>query len=63
MRTVLIQVEEVKVETDLAFLFVIDGDEVWVPKSVIDEPDDIEVRDEEIEIEIHEWWASREGLV
>lgn len=62
MRTVIIDVERVKAETDLALLFVIDGEEIWVPKSCIEEPDEIAVEDEEIEVEIAEWFCQREGL-
>lgn len=62
MRTLLIQVEEVKRETDLAFLFDIDGDEQWVPKSCINEPDEIEEGFTEIEVEIAEWFCQQENL-
>ena len=39
--SVSIDVDEVTCETDKAILVVVDGDEVWIPKSVID--DDSEV--------------------
>lgn len=63
MDTVTIQVEEVIRETDLALLFLIDDDEVWMPKSVITDGDEIEVGACEIEIEVAEWFAKQEGLV
>jgi len=76
MRTVLVAVAEVKRETDLAFLFVLPGDvdgdgldteddreRIWVPKSVIDdEGDGIEVGDDDIEVNVAEWFAEKEGL-
>jgi hypothetical protein len=63
MRTVMIQVEEVRRETDLALLFVVDGEEVWVPKSQIEESDEISEGDEDIEVNVAEWFAEQEGLV
>ncbi len=63
MDTVTIQVERVAAETDLALLLVIDAEEVWVPKSCISDPDEIAVGDEEIEVNVAEWIAQREGLV
>jgi hypothetical protein len=76
MRTVLISVAEVKRETPLAFLFVLPGDadgvgldcedereRIWVPKSVIDdEGEGIEAGDEDIEVNVAEWFAEKEGL-
>jgi len=75
VRTVTIAVDEVKQETDLAFLFVLpcDGPEsddifddarerIWVPKSVIEDADDLSRGDVEIEVEIAEWFAIQEGL-
>lgn len=47
-------------ESDLAVLFDIEGEEVWVPKSLMEDwPDE----DDEGEIEIPEWFAIKEGLV
>lgn len=63
MRTVTIQVEEVRAETDLAFLFIIAGEEQWVPKSLVENADDIEKGFEDLEVEIAEWFAEKEGLV
>lgn len=61
-RTVTIAVEVVLRETDLALLFVIDDDEVWIPKSVIEDAETIDVGDEDIEINIASWFAEKEGL-
>lgn len=63
MRTVTIEVEEVKAETELAFLFVINGEESWVPKSQVEDADDIEKGFSGIEVEVAEWFAEKEGLV
>jgi hypothetical protein len=63
MRTVLVNVDRVEHVTDDAFLFVIDGDEVWIPKSQVEDPDEIEIGDEDIGVNIAEWLAAREGLV
>jgi len=49
-------------ETDLAFLFLTDdGDEIWVPKSVIEHADDYDEGDENKTISIAEWWMEKEG--
>ena len=75
MRTVSVAVDEVLRETDLAFLFAFPGDadgdsvldddreRLWVPKSVIEDADEIAVGDEEIEVNVAEWFAEKEGLV
>ena len=54
-------------ETDLAVLVALTpgpgviGHEVWIPKSVID--NDVEVdEDEEVDVEIADWWARKEGF-
>ncbi len=63
MRTVLIEVERVERETELAFLFVVEGEEIWVPKSVVAEPDEVSEGDEDLELNIAEWFAERENLI
>jgi hypothetical protein len=62
MRTVLIAVDRVEHETDLALLLVIDGEEVWCPKSVVEDVDEVSKGDEDVELNIAEWWCEREGL-
>lgn len=52
-------------ETNRAILFDFTGDgrhNVWVPKSVIESPDDYGVG-EEREVGIAEWFALKEGLI
>lgn len=77
MRTVAVAVDEVLRETDLAFLFAMpadtdddsgsvlddDRERLWVPKSVIEDADDITVGDEDFEVNVAEWFAEKEGLV
>lgn len=63
MRTVTFEVERVERETELALLLLIDGNKVWVPKSQIDGAEEIGEGDEDIEVEVAEWWAEKEGLV
>jgi hypothetical protein len=61
-----VEVEEVTRETDKAILVVVDGDEEWIPKSVID--DDSEVhsmksgRDGGTML-VAEWFARSKGWV
>lgn len=43
-----------------AVLMDIEGEEVWVPKSIMEEWPDV---DDEGEIELPEWFAIQEGLV
>jgi len=56
---------KVKHETELALLVEIEGEPVWVPKSVID--DDSEVYDDNENAKgalvVKEWWAEKAGLV
>ena len=46
-----------KHSTDKSHLFVIDDQEVWIPKSVIEDLDDANGI-----VLVAEWWASKEGL-
>jgi hypothetical protein len=62
MATVTLTVLKVVAETDLALLLELEEDQVWVPKSVITGADEIDVGDEDIEVEVAEWFAEREGL-
>ena len=55
---VVIDFDEIKHETELAYLFVIDDNEVWLPKSQCLTLD-VEAR----EVEIPEWLAVDKGLV
>jgi hypothetical protein len=57
-----LDVDEIKRETDKAFLLVIDGDEHWIPKSQISEPDDYEVGDKNLTVSVTEWIAEQKEL-
>lgn len=48
--------------TDEAALLNIDGDEHWVPKSCLENADDLEVGEEATAV-IHEWFAIKAGMV
>jgi len=51
-------------ETEKAFLVVVDGEKIWLPKSqvVADESDPLEEGSEEVDIAITEWIAREKGL-
>ena len=50
-------------DTKNAMLLLIDGNDIWVPKSVIHHyPLDIEDREEPFEIEIEEWFCEQNDL-
>ena len=57
-----VDVEEIKAETDKAFLFVIDGEERWVPRSQVADPDDYKRGDKEASVSITEFIARKLGL-
>lgn len=39
-----------------------EGEKLWIPKSVIEDADDIAVGDEDLEVNVAEWFAEKEGL-
>jgi len=55
-----IDYDECKHVTDQAALLIIDGDEVWLPLSVVE--DAPEVGDSGL-IDVAEWFALKEGLI
>lgn len=60
---VLVSIEEVLHETDLAWLVLVAGDKVWLPKSQIESgEDDLMVGARGVEIEVPEWLAFQKGL-
>ena len=63
MNYVTVLVTEIKAATDAALLCEIDGSEIWLPKSQIEDGDEIEVGEEDIEINVAGWLAEQEGLV
>lgn len=57
-----LDVERIAAETDNAFLCVVDGDEHWIPKSQIADPETYSDGDENCTISITEWIANKKGL-
>lgn len=57
-----IGVEEVLNETGMAYLFVIDGEEVWIPKSQMEDSDAVCVGDTEVEVEISQWLCEEKWI-
>lgn len=57
-----VQVEYVVRQTDLAFLFRVDGVEVWVPKSQLRWPEDYSVGDHDVAVTMSEWIADQKGF-
>lgn len=55
-----LEVDDVRVETDKALLCVVNGEEYWIPKSMIKEGD--LSRGESGEIAIPLWLAEEKGL-
>ncbi len=49
-----IQVEMIVRETAMAFLFQIDGEEVWIPKACVADAKDYSEGDEDLEVSIRE---------
>ena len=60
---VYIEVDEIKRETEKAFLVIVDEQEVWLPKSQVeDEGEHFKQGDTDVEIGITEWIAREKGL-
>jgi len=57
-----IDVEEITQETDKAFLCIIDGEAIWLPKSQIADADDYEMGDKNLSMSITEWIAKEKGI-
>lgn len=49
-------------ETKLAILCEIEGEEHWIPKSVIDDDSEVYETDTDGKLIIPEWFATKEGL-
>lgn len=58
-----LNVDRVVKGTDDALLFEIDGDRTWVPRSVIEDDDSIDIGTVDIEVNVKTWFAKKEGLV
>ena len=58
-----LDVDKIVHETDSAFLLRLqDGEEIWMPKSQIDNPDIYQTGDEDLTISVTEWIAREKGL-
>lgn len=53
---------EIKRETDSAFLIVWEGDEYWIPKSQMADPDRYSEGDRDCNVSITEWIAGKKGI-
>jgi len=60
-----VYIEEVLVihETEKALLCEIEGEERWIPKSVIDDDSEVWVYGHEGQLVVAEWWAEKYGLI
>lgn len=57
------EVETVKAETDRAILVEIEGEEVWVPKSAIEEESEVwSQKNGSGDLIVARWWAEKRGL-
>lgn len=58
-----LEFQKIVKQTASAMLIVFDGEEKWVPNSVIADPDDYDEGDQCGEVSIKEWWCEKEGLM
>jgi len=49
-------------ETDLALLVEIEGEEVWIPKSQIEDDSEVMEKGDEGTLVVSGWFADKEGL-
>ncbi len=61
-RYVHLDVEKILRETDKAFLLLVDGEEIWIPKGQIANPDDYSEGDINCTVSITEWIANQKGI-
>jgi hypothetical protein len=54
-----LDVEEIKHETEKAFLFVIDGEEKWFPKGVVADYEEYAKGDKNCTVSIQEWFLAK----
>ena len=58
-----LNVTEIIGETDKALKLLLDeGEEIWVPRSVVCDADDYALGDQELTISVARWFAEKEGL-
>ena len=57
------EVDEVKAETDRAILVEIEGEEAWVPRSIIHDDSEVYSKEHgEGTLVVPRWWAEKRGL-
>ena len=61
-RYVHLDVEEILRETDKAFLLLVEGEEIWIPKGQIANPGDYSEGDSNCTVSITEWIANQKGI-
>jgi len=59
---VYVEVDRIVKETDKAFLCDIGGEEVWLPKSQISDPEDYSEGDEDVGMSVTDFIAHEKGL-
>ena len=57
-----LDVDRIKRITDKAMLVEIDGEDVWLPLSQVDNPSRFDEHDEDITVSITSWLANEKGL-
>lgn len=57
-----LDVERVVRETEKALLLLVEGEELWVPKSVVSAPGEYAEGDENCTVSVAAWWAGKNGL-
>lgn len=62
MAWVHLNIEEIKKETDKAFLVTIDGEDYWLPKSQISDAEDYCDGDQDVTLSVTEFIAEEKGL-
>jgi len=61
-QTIEISDVEVKKETEKALLVEIEGEEFWIPKSLIHDDSEVHSEDDKGTLVVPEWFAEKEGL-
>lgn len=57
-----LEADEILLETDNAFLVLLDEEEIWIPKSVISDADEYNKGDVECTISVQRWFAEKNDL-
>ncbi len=50
-------------DTDKAILVAVEGEEVWVPRSVVDDTSEVQKKGDKGELTVAEWFAQKQGWV